>query len=140
MNELAQRLDLAQHTSRGVDVCDCQHLVFLLLQRLLDLIELGSVANWRLQLCRLDAICLEAVRERVGKVARVQNEHLIAGLYQVCRNLVPSECARAGNDNGLRGGIGGEEELAQVSKHFAEGVYEGLADMRFAEKSVLTKT
>jgi hypothetical protein len=121
-------------------VCDSQHLVLLLLQRLLDLIELRSVANWRLELCRLDAICLEAVRERVGEVTSVQNEDLIAGLYQVCCNLIPSECTRARNNDGLRGGVGGEEQLAQVSEDFAEGVYEGLANMRFTEKSVLEMT
>jgi hypothetical protein len=50
---------------------DGQDLVFLLLQRLFHLVELWSVTNWRLQLCRLDAVSLEAVGERVGEISGV---------------------------------------------------------------------
>lgn len=42
---------------------DGDHLVVLLLERLLDLVELRSVADRSLQLCRPDAICLETVGE-----------------------------------------------------------------------------
>jgi len=64
----------------------------------------------------------------------VEDEHLIAGLYQVGRYLVPSECARARDDERLRGRVAGQEQLAQVSEDFAEGVYEGLADVRFTNE------
>ncbi len=47
-------------------MCDGDHLVLLLLQCLLDLVELRALANGRLQLCCLDAVCLEAVGENLG--------------------------------------------------------------------------
>lgn len=50
---------------------DSQDLVLILLQRRFDLVELWSFANGRLELCGLDAICLETVGKRVGKVASV---------------------------------------------------------------------
>jgi hypothetical protein len=59
----------------------------------------------------------------------VQDEDLIAGLDQVGGDLIPSEGAGAGDDNGLRGRVGGLEELAQVLEDLAEAVYKGLADM-----------
>jgi hypothetical protein len=82
-------------------VCDGNHLVLLVLERLLDFVELRPVADGRLELCHLDAVCLEAVGERVGKVASVQDKHFVAGLDQVCGDLVPTEGAGAGDDNGL---------------------------------------
>jgi hypothetical protein len=59
----------------------------------------------------------------------VKDKHLIAGLDQVRGDLVPSERAGAGDDEGLRCGVGGLEELAEVLEDFAEAVDEGLADM-----------
>ena len=61
-------------------MCDCEDLVLLLLEGLLDLVKLRPVANGCLQLCNLGAVCLEAVGERVGEVTRVQNEDLITRL------------------------------------------------------------
>lgn len=71
MDQLAQCLDLTEHTGRCIHMSDSKHLVFLLLQGLFHLIKLWSVANWCLELCRLDTVCLEAIRERVGEVASV---------------------------------------------------------------------
>lgn len=61
----------------------------------------------------------------------MQNKRFIARLDKVGGDLVPSQRSRAGYDKGLRGGIGGLEELSQVDEDFAEGIDEGLADMRF---------
>lgn len=110
-------------------MCDSEHLVLLLFERLLDFIKLRSVANWRLQLCRLDAICLEAVGKGVCEVTSMEDEYLVAGLNQVGGDLVPSQCTGAGDDKGLRGRIGGLEELAQVLEDLAEAIYKGLTDM-----------
>jgi hypothetical protein len=112
-------------------MCDSNHLVLLILQRLLDLIKLRPVADWCLELCCLDSVCLEAVCKRVGKVASVENKHLITRLNQVGRDLIPAERAGAGDDNGLRCRVGSLEELAQVLEDFAEAVYKGCADVRF---------
>jgi hypothetical protein len=113
-------------------VCDCENLVLLLLQGLLDLVKLGSVANGCLELCDLDAVCLEAVGERIGEVASVEDENLISRLSQVGSDLVPSECTRARDDEGLRGRVGGLEEFAEVLEDFAEAVDKRLANVRFA--------
>jgi hypothetical protein len=129
VHEIAQCLELAEYAGRGIHVCDGNHLVLLVLERLLDLVELRPVTNWRLELCHLDAVRLEAVGEGIRKVAGVQDEDLIAGLDQVGGDLIPSEGAGAGDDNGLRGRVGGLEELAQVLEDLAEAVYKGLADM-----------
>lgn len=110
---------------------DSDELVLLLLKRLLDLIELWTVANWGLQLRGLDAVGLKAVGEAVSEVAGVKDKDLIAGLGEVGCHLVPAEGAAAGDDKGLRGRIGGLEELAEHGESLAESVYEGHADVRF---------
>jgi hypothetical protein len=61
-------------------VRDCEDLVLLLLESLFDLVKLWSVADWRLQLCDLDTVCLKAVGERVGEVASVEDKDLVARL------------------------------------------------------------
>lgn len=114
-------------------MCHREDLVFLLLESLLDLVKLRSVTNGGLQLCDLGAICVKAVGERVGEVASVKNEDLVPGLSEVGSDLVPSECARARDDKGLRGWIGGLEELAQVLEDFAEAVDKWLANVGFTE-------
>lgn len=134
VDKLAEGLDLAEHTGARVNVGDGQDLVLLLLQCFLDLVELRAFANGRLQLCRLGAICFEAVGERVGEVPSVQDEDVIAGLGKVGGDLVPAKGAGAGEDERLRGRMGGLEELAQVREDVAEGVDEWLADMGFAAK------
>ena len=132
MDQLAEGLDLGEHAGARVGVGDGDELVVLLLQSLLDLVQLRSVANGSLELCCLDAICLEAVCERVGKVTSVQDKDVIAGLCEVGGDLVPAEGAGAGENEGLRGRISRLEELAQVGEDVAEGVDEWLADMGFA--------
>ena len=112
VHKLTQRLDLAKHAGAGVDVCDGQDLVLLLFEGLLHLVELWSVADGCLQLCGFRAVRFEAVGERVGKIASVQNENLVTGLGQIRGDLIPTECAGAREDEGLRGGVGGLEELA----------------------------
>jgi hypothetical protein len=62
----------------------------------------------------------------------VQDEGLVARLAQVSSDLVPAKGARAGDNEGLRGGVGGLEELAQAGEDLAEDVDEGLADVRLA--------
>ena len=132
MDQLAQCLDFAEDTRRRVDMSDGNDLVGLLLERLLNLVELWAVANRGLELGGLDAIRLEAVGEGVGKVARVQDKDVVAGLDQVGSDLVPSEGAGAGDDKGLGGGIGSLKQAAQVLEDLAEGGDEGRTDMRFA--------
>jgi hypothetical protein len=112
LHKLAQCFELTEHAGRGIDVCNRDDLVALLLQRLLNLVELRSVADGSLELSDLGAVCLKAVGERVGKVACVQDEDLITRLGQVRGDLVPAECAGAGDDKGLSGGVGCLEELA----------------------------
>ena len=114
-------------------MCDCDDLVLLLLEGLLNLVKLWSVANRCLQLCNLGTVCFEAVGERVGEVSSVKYEDLITRLSQVGGDLVPSECAGAGDDEGLRSRVGGLEELAEVLENFAEAVDEWLANVRFTE-------
>lgn len=132
VHKLAEGLDFAEYTGARVDVCDGQDLVLLLLECFLHLIELWSVADGCLQLCGFCAICFEAVGKRVGKIASVQNKDVIARLGEIRGNLVPAEGARAREDEGLRGRVGGLEELAQVGEDVAKCVDEGLADVRFA--------
>ena len=71
VDHIGDLLDLAQHTGRGIHMRDGDQLVFLVLQRLFYLWKLGPVSNGRFQLCSLDTVCLEAVRERVGEVSSV---------------------------------------------------------------------
>lgn len=132
VDELRERLDLAEHTGGGVHVGDGKDLVLLLLERGLDLVQLRAVADGRLQLCGLHAVGLQAVGERVGEVAGVQDEGLIAGLAQVGSNLVPAQGAGAGDDEGLRRWVRRLEELTQVGEDLAEDVHEGLANVRLA--------
>lgn len=111
VHELAQCLDLAQHTRRRVDVCDSNDLVLLLLERLLHGIELWSVADRSLQLRGLRTVGLQGVSEGVGKVARVEDQRFLAWLDQVRGHLIPAEGAGARHDEWLRGWVCSLEEL-----------------------------
>ena len=137
MHELRERLELAEYARRRVDVCDGDDLVALLLERLFDLVELRALANGRLQLRRLDAVRLEAVGKGIGEVARVQDKGFVAGLDEIGSDLVPTEGAGARNDKGLRGGVCGLEQFAQIGEDLAEDVDERLADVRFAVGGLL---
>lgn len=61
-------------------MCDSENLVLLLLEGLLDLIELRSVANRCLELCDLRAVCFEAVGKRVCEISGVENKDIVARL------------------------------------------------------------
>jgi hypothetical protein len=132
VHELTECLDLAQHTRARIHVRNSQELVLLLSQRSLDLIQLWTVADWSFELRSLNTVCFEAVGKRVGKISSVQDQHFLARFSKVRGNLVPAQCARAGDDQGLGGGVGRLEELAQVGQHLTEGIYKRLADVRFA--------
>ena len=110
----------------------CDEFVLFLFERFLDLVELRTVADRCFELRRFDAVRFEAIRKAVGEVAGVQDEDFVSGLREVGGDLVPAQCSRARNDEGLGGGVGGLEELAQHGQGFAEAVHEGLADVGFA--------
>lgn len=90
LNELRQALEVAEDTSRGIHVRDGDELVFLLLERLLDLWELWTAADGRLELCHVRAVGLEAVGKGVGEVPGVQDEGVVAGLGEVGGYEVPA--------------------------------------------------
>jgi len=130
VDKLAKSLDLTENTSRCVDVGDGQELVLLLLEGLLDLVQLRAVANGCLELSGLDTICLETIGEAVGKVSSVEDEDIVSRLGQVGSNLIPSEGTRARDDEGLRGGVLGLEQLTKHGQGLAERLDKGCADMR----------
>lgn len=132
MDKFADVLNLAENTSRGVDVGDGDGLVLLLLQCLLDLIELWAVANGGLELSGLDTVRLETVCEAVGKVTGVEDEDIIARLDQVGGDLVPAEGAGSRDDKRLGGGIFGLEELPEHLESLAEGLDKGCSDVGLA--------
>lgn len=132
MHQLAEGFDLGEHAGARVGVCDGEDLVVLLLEGLLDLVQLGSVANGSLELCCLDAVCLEAVREAVREVASVQDENIIVLLGQVGSNLIPAESSRAVDHKGLAVGVGGLEELTEHGENLAEALDERWRGMRLA--------
>ncbi|KAH0389061.1 PLP-dependent transferase, partial [Aureobasidium melanogenum] len=132
VDELAEGLDLTENAGRGVDMGDGDELVFLLLQGLLDLVQLGSLSNGSLELGSLDAVCLETIGEAVGKVASVQDQDIITRLSKVGSNLIPSKSTRTGDDKGLRCGILGLEKLAEHGQGLAKCLDKGCADMGFA--------
>lgn len=132
MDKLAESFDLAENTSRCVDVGDSQELVLLLSEGLLDFVQLRTVANGCLELSGLDTVCLEAISEAVGKVAGVEDEDIISGFGQVGSDLIPSEGTRARDDEGLRGGVLGLEQLAEHGQGLAERLDKGCAYVRLA--------
>ena len=132
VDEVRQGANLAKNAGAGVHMCDGEEFIFLLFEGSLHLGELGAVANRRFQLGGSDAVGLEAVGEGVGKVAGVQDEDVFVALGKVGSNEVPAEGAAAGDDEGLRGGVGGEEELAEHGEGVAEGGDEGGGDVGFA--------
>lgn len=140
MHKLAESLELAQDSRAGIDVGDGQDFVLLLLQCLLDFVKLWPITDGCLELCRLDAVRLEAVGERVAKVPSVQDKGFVTGLSEVRSDLVPAKGARTGENERLRGGVGGLKELAQVGQDVAEGAHKGRADVGLAGKVSTTMT
>lgn len=127
-----QVLQLAQHAGGGVDVGDGDGLVALLGQRLLDLGQLGPGAHGRLELGHVGAVHAQAVGKAVAEVAGPEHEDVLAGLDQVGSHEIPAQRARAGDDEGLGGGVGGLEELAQHRQRLAEGCDKARANMALA--------
>jgi hypothetical protein len=132
VDELAKGLNLTENTGRSIDVGNGDELVFLFFKGLLDLVQLRAVSNGSLELSNLDTVCLETIGEAVGKVASVQDQNIITRLSQVGSNLVPSKGTGTRDDEGLRRGVLGLEELAKHGQGLAECLYEGCADMRLA--------
>ena len=95
-------------------MCDCQDLVLLLREGLLDLGQLRPPADGPIKLCNVGSIGREAVGEAITKVASAQNESILALLDKVGSDKIPSQGTRAGNDERLRGGISGLEELTEL--------------------------
>lgn len=131
-HELRDGLDVAQHARRGVDVRDGDDLVRLLLEGLLDLRERGPLTDRGLELRGAHAVRFQTGGERVAEVARVQDEGVLARLDQVRGHDVPAQGAAAGDDERLRGGVGGLEELAQEGQGLAKDLDEGGPDVRLA--------
>lgn len=93
----------------------CDNLVGLLLESLLDLLQGWALADGSLQVGDVGSVGLEALTEGVAEVAGVQNEGVLATLDQVGGDKIPAESTTAGNEEGLRGGRGRLEELAEES-------------------------
>ena len=72
-DKFRESFDLGEHARAGIRVCDGDHLVLLLLQCLLHLIQLRSIANGSFELCRFHAVCFKAVREAISEVASMQD-------------------------------------------------------------------
>jgi hypothetical protein len=93
LDQLGQALQVAEHARRGIHVRDGHELVLLLLQRLLDLGQLGTAPDGRFELRNVRAVGLEAVGEGAAEVAGVKDESVVAGLGEVGGDEVPAESA-----------------------------------------------
>ena len=136
VHEGGQLLQLAENTSRGVDVSDGDHLVLLLRQRLLDLGKLGALANGGLELRDVGAVDLEAVGKAIAKVAGTENQNVLTRLNQVGGNDIPAKSSGSRNNEGLRSGVLGLEELAQHGQGLAESRNESRANMALAKGGI----
>lgn len=125
-------LELAENTGRGIDVGDGDGLVLLLRQRLFDLGELGLGAGRRPELGHVGAVDPEAVGEAIAKVPGGEHQHILAGLDQVGGHNIPAEGSRARNDEGLRGRVGGLEQLPEHRQGLAKGRDESGPDVALA--------
>lgn len=128
-HQLGHALDVREHAGRCVDVCEGDELVRLLLQGLLHLLERGAIADGSLQVRHVGTVCLKALAEGVAEVAGVEDEGVLAALNQVGGDEIPAQCAASGDDEGLRGGVGGLEELADESQGLAEDLDEAGSDV-----------
>ena len=105
------------------------HLVWLLLQGLLDLFQGGALADGSLQVCDVGAVGLETLAEGVAKVAGVEDEGVLAALDQVGGDKIPAKSSTSGDEEGLCGWGGGLEELADESQCLAEDLDEAGSDV-----------
>lgn len=128
-DNLSHALDVAEDTGGSIDVGDCDDLVGLLLEGLLDLLKRRTVPDGSLELGGLGAVGLEAGSKRVGKVTGVQDQRFFIPFDQVRSHHVPTEGTTACNDEGLRGGVGGLEKLADEGQGLSEGLDKAGASM-----------
>ena len=126
-DNLRHALDVAEDTGGGVDVSDGDKLVGLLLQGLLDLLKRRTVPDGSLDLGGLRTVGLNAGSKRVRKVTRVQHQRFLVLLDQVRSHHVPTEGTTACNDEGLRGGVGGLEKLADEGQGLAKSLHKARA-------------
>ena len=86
---------------------DRDHLVRLsrilrILQRILNICNLDSPTQLRLDQIDAGTVCVEALFESVPKISRVQDKGMVAFLYEVCADLVPSKRTAAGEKEDAR--------------------------------------
>lgn len=96
-------------------MCEGDDLVRLLLESLLHFLERRAIADGCLKVGDVSTICLEALAEGVAEVSGVKNEGVLPALDQVGGDKIPAQCAASGDDEGLRGGVGRLEDLADES-------------------------
>ena len=73
----------------GIDVREGEHLVLALLERLFNLLNGRLVADWCTELLDLGSVDGQALGEGIAKVARVEHEDILSGLYEVRCSHVP---------------------------------------------------
>ncbi len=117
-------------------MCDCDDLVGLGLEGLLDFFEGGALADRAAKVVDVGAVGGEAGAESVAEVAGIQDEGVLAALDQVGGDKVPAEGAAAGNDEGLCGGVGGLEELAGEGDGLAEDLDEAGSNVALTGGSI----
>jgi hypothetical protein len=130
VHELGNRLDVGKDASGGVDMGDGDHLVELLLEGSLNLVERWSVANCRGDLVNLGTVDLQTVGKCRREVAGVEHKGVLARLNKVGRNNVPTKRAGASNDEGLGVGVLGEEQLTGHLEGVAKGLDKGSRGVR----------
>lgn len=107
-------------------------LEFLLGEGLFNLLDRGGAADGAVELGDVGAVLGQAVGEAVAKVARAQDQGVLAGLDQVGRDQVPAQGAGAVDDEGLGVGVGGLDDLAEEGEGLAKGLDEASADVALA--------
>jgi len=127
--DLGDTLDVVQDTGGSIDVGDCDDLIGLGLEGLLDFVEGGAVANGGAEVVDVSAIGLQAGTEGVTEVAGVQDESILTTLDQVGGDEVPSEGTATGDNEGLGGGVGGLEQLASQSDGLTKDLDEAGSDV-----------
>ncbi len=98
-----------------------QELVAFLLQRNPDLVRRWGVAHLGSDVVHLGAVPLADSGEAVTKVARVHQQHVIAGLDEIDRRHVHGQGPRPGHYKRLS--LGSEEYIAQTSQCFTENLH-----------------
>lgn len=137
LDDLAKALEVEENTCGGIDVSGGDDLVLLLLESLLNLVRLRAAADGTGQLGDVGTVGSQAVGETVTEVTSGQDESVLTRLDQVDGDHVPTQGARAVDDEWLRLGVGGLEELAQHGEGVSEGRDEGRSDVGLAVFTLL---